>query len=142
LTKTDIENIPEECVENQTGVGSHVEHGTGRESCVEGKDGNDEDNWPVKVGGERVDKMEKSKAPHKEKLMMDRLGFAIDEACKAGADGLSTPDGDIETRCISVNFDTSPSYIIPWAACYSWEVCAPNIPNPLVSRVLANVPGC
>ena len=76
---------------------------------------------------EKDAKIESTKMSHKEKQLMDRLGAAIDKAIAAGtaATGTSVVRETSEKRArwfINASFNSSDYYVIPWAACHSWNV--------------------
>ncbi|KAH7088211.1 hypothetical protein FB567DRAFT_333459 [Paraphoma chrysanthemicola] len=64
-----------------------------------------------------------SKAPHREKVNLDRIGVAIDKARDAGQNTLDTSSQDRPEgpRFINVRFGPSDCYVVPWEAVRSWK---------------------
>ncbi|CAN9104943.1 unnamed protein product [Alternaria alternata] len=65
------------------------------------------------------------KEKHKEKVLMERLGSAINKAIAANSDNPTgskvVTDKRSEQRYIKVRFGGSELYVVPWTACYSWR---------------------
>ncbi|CAN9092211.1 unnamed protein product [Alternaria alternata] len=65
------------------------------------------------------------KEKHKEKVLMERLGSAINKAIAANSDNPTgskvVTDKRSEQRYIKVRFGDSELYVVPWTACYSWR---------------------
>ncbi|RAR16577.1 P-loop containing nucleoside triphosphate hydrolase protein [Stemphylium lycopersici] len=66
------------------------------------------------------------KKKHFEKFLIDRIGVAIEKAIAAGSSDFrasSVALGEKDApRYIKAKFASSDWYIIPWEACFSWEV--------------------
>ncbi|RYO66689.1 hypothetical protein AA0116_g2432 [Alternaria tenuissima] len=65
------------------------------------------------------------KEKHKEKVLMERLGSAINKAVAANSNDAASlsvaADKRSEQRYIKVRFGDSELYVVPWTACYSWR---------------------
>lgn len=66
------------------------------------------------------------KKKHFEKFLIDRIGVAIEKAIAAGSSDFrasSVALGEKDApRYIKAKFASSDWYIVPWEACFSWEV--------------------
>ena len=63
---------------------------------------------------------------HFEKALIDRIGLAIEKAIAAGSSDVRASSVTLNEqdapRYIKAKFASSDWYIVPWAACFSWEV--------------------
>lgn len=73
-----------------------------------------------------TDTAETPDAPHEDRLIIDRLGAAINKAQAAATSPTAlsfTANGNtVNRRFINVQFTRGPFCVVPWTACHSWQV--------------------